>query len=432
MHIRSTFSKIVLISLFLGGSWVTGAASLPEGALAQGRYRMDFTFVGNDQQQDVYLKGMQWDKAVSVPSAQFIPDYDYGEYQLAVVDSASQQLLYKQGFSALFFEWRTTLQAKVQDAAYDQSVFIPAFSQAIQICIYERNKENGQYVELAKWNVNSTKNTIPLQATSSYQHTQYIYHGDSDHKVDLVFLAEGYTLQDQEKYRQDVARMVTELFKTEPYASHIADFNVWIVDSYSLESGTTIPHEGIYKNTAFSSSFNALQIQRYLMIDNQTAVMKALAGVPCDAVYVLVNTAQYGGGGIYNFYGMSASDCRKSTTVFVHEFGHSFAGLADEYFESTTSYNDFYSLTAEPWEPNVTNFVQFDKKWKDLLKAKTPIPTPVEDKLDYPVGAYEGAAYVAKGMFRPSFDCRMRTNEAPGFCPVCNRSIERMIQFYCR
>jgi hypothetical protein len=130
MNKNFSFLKIVFTCLLLGGSWVSDAVTLPEGALMPGRYRMDFTFVGNDQQQDVYLKGMQWDKAVSVPSAQFIPDYDYGEYQLQVVDSISQHLLYIQGFSALFFEWRTTLPAKEQDAAYDQSVFIPAFSQA--------------------------------------------------------------------------------------------------------------------------------------------------------------------------------------------------------------------------------------------------------------------------------------------------------------
>lgn len=423
-----------LFQLLLLWSFVIhfGVARAGNDPVCKGRYRIDLTFVGNKTKQDVYLKGMQWDEKVSIAASQRHPKYEYGEYQVVLTDSASHRMLFSRGFCALFFEWRTTDMSLHTDAAYDQSIFVPACSSPFRLTVRARNKNTGVYAELKHWDINPVKRPIPRQPAASYASSPVILNGDPEHKVDLVFLAEGYTVEEKEKFRKDVSRMLDELFKTEPYSRHLSDFNVWMVESYSRESGTTIPYQGVYKNTAFSSSFNSLQMARYLMIDNQTAVLQAVAGVPCDVAYVLVNTNEYGGGGIYNYYGMSASDSRLSTIVFVHEFGHLFAGLADEYADSPTTYSDFYSATAEPWEPNITNFVHFERKWKNSLKANTPIPTPESQKDIYPLGAFEGAAYLSKGLFRPAWDCRMRTNTAPGFCPVCSQAIERMIQFYCR
>ena len=219
-----------------------------------------------------------------------------------------------------------------------------------------------------------------------------------------------------------------------PYNRHKEDFNIWAVESISEESGTDIPHEGVWKKTVANSNFYTFRSDRYLTAQNQKTICQIATAAPYDALYVIVNNEKYGGGGIYNFYGLSASDCPWALEVFVHEFGHSFAGLGDEYYDSSTSYEEFYNIKIEPWEPNITTLVNFDAKWKDMLPAGTAVPTaPLADKKDnVTIGVYEGGGYMAKGIYRPVMDCRMKTNQAHGFCPVCQRAIEKMIEYYCK
>jgi hypothetical protein len=159
-------------------------------------------------------------------------------------------------------------------------------------------------------------------------------------------------------------------------------------------------------------------------------VYDAAASVPYDHIYVLVNTERYGGGGFYNFVSLCTADNELTPQVFVHEFGHGFAGLGDEYYNSAVAYEDFYNLEIEPWEPNITTLVDFDKKWKDMVDEDTPIPTPRKDKYRNTVGVYEGGGYMAEGIYSPHIDCRMNTNEAEGFCPVCQEAIRKVIRFY--
>lgn len=216
----------------------------------------------------------------------------------------------------------------------------------------------------------------------------------------------------------------------EPYRSRMSDFNIWAVESVSKESGPDIPHNDIWKNTALSSNFYTFRIDRYLTAPNQSIVAKAASNAQCDALYVIVNTEKYGGGGIFNFYGLSMSDHKFSAEVFVHEFGHSFAGLGDEYYSSEVAYDEFYNLKTEPWEPNITTNVNFESKWKDMIDPKTPVPTPNDVAYKDVVGLFEGGGYMSKGIFRPHLDCRMKTNTAGGFCPVCVRAINKMIDYY--
>ena len=157
------------------------------------------------------------------------------------------------------------------------------------------------------------------------------------------------------------------------------------------------------------------------------AIRDAVWNVPCDAVFLLINTDTYGGGGMYNFYACGTADHPQTPDVFTHEFGHSFAGLADEYFSSEVAYQDFYNLAQEPWEPNLTTLVHFERKWKDLLPAETPVPTPTDAAHRDQIGVFEGGGYVSKGIYRPMDHCMMR-DYAP-FCPACSRAIVRMIDF---
>ena len=127
---------------------------------------------------------------------------------------------------------------------------------------------------------------------------------------------------------------------------------------------------------------------------------------------------------------MSAAHNEKARPVLVHEFGHSFGGLADEYFYDD-QYDTMYPSDTEPWEPNITTLYRFSDKWQDMLPEATPIPTPADGKDIYTrLGVYEGAGYQSKGVYRPVQECRMKINESPEFCPVCRRALERMIDYH--
>jgi hypothetical protein len=160
------------------------------------------------------------------------------------------------------------------------------------------------------------------------------------------------------------------------------------------------------------------------------SVYDAASVVAYDQIYVLVNTERYGGGGFYNFVSVCTSNNELTKEVFIHEFGHGFAGLGDEYYNSTVAYEDFYNLDIEPWEPNLTTMVEFEKKWKNMVDKSTPIPTPRKDKYLKKVGVYEGGGYMSKGIYSPHIDCRMKSNTAKGFCPVCSASIKKVIRSY--
>jgi len=193
-----------------------------------------------------------------------------------------------------------------------------------------------------------------------------------------------------------------------------------------------MPHKDIWRNTALGAHYYTFYEPRYLTSPNVFSIRDYASLVPYDAIYILANTSTYGGGGIYNFYALaSAHSDRAKAEVIVHEFGHSFAGLADEYFyDKEDVFDEMYALNKEPWEPNITTMVQFDKKWKAELPQNCPIPTPVTDETKtQKTGLFEGGGYRTKGIYRPSYDCRMRTNNAPGFCTVCEKAVEKMIIF---
>jgi hypothetical protein len=234
------------------------------------------------------------------------------------------------------------------------------------------------------------------------------------------------------KFREDVKKMADILFAEAPYSDYKDKFNVWAVESISQDSGTDIPGEKIYANTAVNSSFYTFGLDRYLTTQDIKAVNDFAAAVPHDNIIVLINSAKYGGGGVYNYYSGSTTDNPLSPKVFIHEFGHGFAGLADEYYSSTVAYDGFYPLNVEPWEPNITTMVNFESKWKKIITRDTPVPTPPEEKYSNVVGLFEGGGYSAKGIFRPELDCRMKSNGQKGYCSVCRNAIKKMIEYYIR
>ena len=236
-------------------------------------------------------------------------------------------------------------------------------------------------------------------------------------------MAEGYTEAEMEKFLGDVKRSADYIFSEEPFQSHRDEFNIRAVKSASKDSGTDIPGEGIWKNTVINSSFYTFGIERYMTTMDFKSVCDVAANAHYDQIYILVNTDKYGGGGIYNHYSISAADNEASRAVVIHEFGHAFGGLADEYYYFGSGLQRLFSpgggaLEPQPDYPGRFSFqMEGDTWWR-----RDRYPTPAEDRYQTEVGVYEGGGYVAKGVYRPMIDCRMHTNDAV-FCPVCSNAL---------
>ena len=232
------------------------------------------------------------------------------------------------------------------------------------------------------------------------------------------------------KFRTDVKMMADALFIEAPFREYKDKFNIWAVESVSQDSGTDIPGEKLYANTILNSTFYTFNLDRYLTTTDIKTVNDYAASVPHDNIIVLINSERYGGGGVYNYYSGTTVGHALSKIVFIHEFGHGFAGLADEYYSSTVAYDEFYPLNVEPWEPNITTRVNFSNKWGKMIKPGIPVPTPAEEKYKNETGLFEGGGYSAKGIFRPEFDCRMKSNGPKGYCSVCAEAVRKTIEYY--
>jgi hypothetical protein len=233
-----------------------------------------------------------------------------------------------------------------------------------------------------------------------------------------------------EKFRQDAQKFSGYLTKYSPFKENASSFNFWRVEAPSPESGTDIPGKRIYKRTILNSSFYTFNSERYIMTYDVKSVRDVAGEVPYDLIVILANSSKYGGGAVYNYYSLFTADDPSSELTMVHEFGHLFCGLADEYVEEGGATESLYNLSVEPIEPNITTLINFDKKWKNLVSEGVPVPTPNDAKYYDKIGAFEGAGYVAKGVYRPMHDCIMRSFNTKSFCPVCNKALLEMIKFY--
>lgn len=391
--------------------------------------RFDFLLGGNNQKVVVYPQQMKQEPYWAGSKTNLIDPFNYGSYRFRVYASKSDSLIYSKGFSTLFQEWQTTAEAKLTNKTFYQAVIFPFPKKNVRLEIDARQWD-GSFKTLYDTEINPKDYFILKEKAPTHEIFDIVKNGKPEKKVDLVILAEGYSAAEKDKFIEDAKRVSDYLFTTQPFKSERKKFNIKAVFVPSLESGTDVPGEHIYKNTSFNSKFYTFDIPRYLTTTDMKSVHDAAAVVPYDHIYVLVNTERYGGGGFYNFLSVCTSDNELTKEVFIHEFGHGFAGLGDEYYNSSVAYEDFYNLEIEPWEPNITTLVDFETKWKSMMDEKTPIPTPRKDKFSKTIGAFEGGGYMAKGIYSPAIDCRMKTNEAKGFCPVCEEAIRKVIQFY--
>ena len=390
--------------------------------------RIDYIFSGNSSSQAISLDQLnqspRWygkrNNLSEVPVE--------GNGAIIVREHSKENIIYKNSFSTLFQEWQTTDEAKTTIKAFENVFLVPMPKDTVDITVELRN--NRREVVASMTHVLNPKDIL-IRHIGEHK-TPYetmLQAADTTRCINIAFVAEGYTREEMPIYIEDVKKSIDALFSHEPFKSRKEVFNIIAVEPASEESGTSVPRKGIWKRTALGSHFDTFYTERYLTTLHLKRLHDVLAGLPYEHIIVLVNTEVYGGGGILNSYNLSAAHHAKTLPVVVHEFGHSFAGLADEYAYDNEPI-PMYPADIEPWEPNITTLKDFHGKWEQMISKKTPVPTPADKKYADAVGVYEGAGYSLNGVYRPMQDCRMRTNENPTFCPVCQKAINNLIDFY--
>ena len=400
-----------------------------EATFEDATLRLDYTFMGNASEQYIAISKLSstpnwWGRRINLDN---VPLKGNGDITLR--DAQSGKVIYMTSFSSLFQEWITTEEALRVTRSFEFTLLVPMPKQSVVATLVLRDntgKESSHTFTIDPQDVLIRDNSKIKPQPYTYIHKG----GDSKECIDVAILAEGYTAEEMELFMEDAKITAEEILSYEPFKSHSDKFNFIAVASPSVDSNVSVPQQEAWRSTAVGSNFMTFYMARYLTSGNVYAMYDLVTNIPCEHFVILANTDTYGGGGIYNSYTLTTAHHRDFRPVVVHEFGHSFAGLGDEYFYDNADDNDnMHSLKHEPWEPNITTMVDFNSKWADMIAEGIEIPTAVtpERTANYVVGAYEGGGYLSKGIYRPTDVCRMRNNTAERFCPVCERAIERVI-----
>lgn len=454
---------------------ILSLAAQPAG-VADKTMRLDYYHTGNATEERfsldrIVIEPTPWPGNPSHP----VDDTNLGKYLFTVIDPATNGIVYSRGFASIYGEWETTAEAKAINRTFHESLRFPAPARPVQVVIKKRDARNA-FREVWVAHVNPADKFVDTSRPPSpgplleLQKT-----GDPARKVDVLLLGDGYAATERSKFEKDARRLMGILFSVSPFKERRGDFNVWGLAPAAAESGVSRPSTGVHRRTPVGTTYDAFDSERYVLTFDNRAFRDIASFAPYDFVEVVVNNQTYGGGGIFNLYATVAADSAWAPYVFVHEFGHHFAGLADEYYTSDVAYLP-PATRVEPWEPNATTLLDpAALKWGDLVDTGTPIPTPwekekfellqrdiqkrrrairaanrPESEMDAlfreeqretapllasgphagKVGAFEGANYEAKGSFRPQTDCIMFTRNEVPFCRVCQRAIARIVDLY--
>jgi hypothetical protein len=448
-------------------------------AAAPRTMRVDYFHTGNAAGEvfsldRVVLEPLPWPGNPRRP----LDDTNLGKYFFEVIDRQTNRVLYSRGFASIYGEWETTDEAKDARRTFSESLRFAAPDRPVQIVVKKRDAGNA-FREAWTFNLDPKDVFIDTSAPPSPGALIEIQKsGDSADKVDFLILGDGYTAAERGKFEKDARRLTDLLFAVSPFQERRSDFNVWALCPPSEQSGISRPSTGVHRRSRIGATYDAFGSERYVLTFENRSFRDVASFAPYDFVEILTNTRTYGGGGIFGQYSTVAADSLWAPYVFVHEFGHHFAGLADEYFTSAVAYGPAPANRVEPWEPNATALLDpKNLKWRDLVAAGTPVPTPwkkeefekasreaqekrrklraenrPEEEIDAlfreeqvfetkllgtdafsgKVGAFEGAMYEAKGYYRPQEDCIMFTRDEVPFCAVCRRALSQVIDLYSR
>lgn len=379
--------------------------------------RIDYNFSGNAKEQHIAVDELKLSPRWYGKRKRLAEIPMEGNGQITVKDHKSGTTIYRNSFSTLFQEWLSYPEAETTSKAFENVFLVPMPKDTVDITIDLRNNRREVVASLTHQVVPSDILIRHIGERNVTPYETLLQAKDTTKCIHIAFLAEGYQQHEMPTFINDAKIAIEALFAHEPFKSMKERFNMVAVKSPSIDSGTSEPGNGIWKQTTLSSHFDTFYSDRYLTTLNLKDLHDLLAGTPYEHIIVLVNTEKYGGGGILNSYNLSMTHHPKYRPVVVHEFGHSFAGLADEYAYETEDI-PMYPHDIEPWEKNITTKVDFHGKWEDMIGK------------DSKAGLYEGAGYSLKGVYRAYPDCRMRTNENPEFCDVCKRILQNVIDFY--
>jgi len=419
--------RIFILSVFILSSSLAQASF--QDYFLDHSMRIDYVHAGDKHSEEYYMQQLRMEPYWGGSVKHLIDTFKYGKYFFEVYDDSTGSLIYSRGYSSLFGEWQTTDEASKMKKAFHESIVFPFPKNKVVVKWYSRNYDGLFKVKMEQL-IDPSNYFIQPGIQTKHHVYDALYSGDPHQKIDIVILPDGYTADEMELFKSDCDKFAKELFEFQPYNQYKDRFNIRGVLAPSIDSGNDIPADSIWKNTLLNTSFYTFNSERYCMTEDYLKVRDLAANAPYDQIYILVNTEKYGGGAIYNFYNVSVNSNKQAGKIFVHELGHGFAGLADEYYDNSTSYNDFYNTVVEPWEPNITTLVNFEKKWKHLLNDGTPVPTPDTKEYNQMLGVFEGGGYMAKGVYRPKHDCMMKTFQGREFCAACQEAIIKMILFY--
>lgn len=417
----------ILLTLLLTFSVIGVRASDFDSFFTEGTLRVDLQHCGNAETECYYLDEVKREPFWGGSRTYLIDTLGYGFQHLRVYDKETDSLIYSRGYCTLFNEWQATEEAINTNKCYPESVVMPMPKKTVRVEIVSRDKSMREK-KIFEQVIDPNDYQI-VENRPDYEIFDVIYSGPSDRCIDIVILSEGYTADQKALFEANSKEFAEAILSFSPFKENRRRFNFRAVWIPSQESGVSMPGEGYWRKSALGARFYTFYSERYQMVNDLQVVRDAAAAVPYDYIYIISNSQKYGGGGIYNFYGISsAADPSNHLKVYVHEFAHLFMGLGDEYVGGAEE--GLYDLGVEPWEENLTTLKDFGRKdWSRMIDKDTPVPTPDTKKYENAVGVFEGGGYNEKGIYRPSKKCLMNSfYGVEEFCPVCKHSLEKMIR----
>ena len=465
-------NRVSLVAmLFTLGIAATASAGAP------GTMRVDYFHSGNQGTEmfsldQVVVEPLPWTGNMSQP----LDKTSRGKYLFEIIDPESSEIAWSRSFSSIYGEWETTGEARRMNRTFHESVRFPAPSGEFDLVLRKRGAGN-RFEEVWRTRLDPADYLVHRESAAYADQVVPIENnGDPAEKVDLLLLGDGYTAAERDAFVARARELTEALFATSPFRERREDFNVWALAPPAQVSGVSRPSTGIYRDSPFGSAYDAFRSERYVLTYENKTMRRIVSSAPYDFIEILTNTDTYGGGGIYGLYSTAAANSEWAEYLFIHEFGHHFAGLADEYYTSSVAY-EAPEVVTEPYEPNVTALLDPEAlKWKHRVGDLTPLPTPwpkdayEKHSLAYQarraemrsdnvpesemnalfrsnqdvvegmfskaenrtvIGAFEGANYQSKGYYRSEMNCIMFTR-TQDFCRVCSDAIERVIDEYTR
>ena len=409
---RRIYLFAVLLLAFPGA--LRAQTPLP-APLTERTLRVDYVFSGTDKTCTIALDRLSSFDGWAGRRVHLDELLLRGNGQIRMHDAESGKLLYCNSFSTLFQEWQATEEATRVRKSFENVFLLPMPDVPVDVTVVLYDFKDNIAASLTH-RVDPSDILIRRIGQAPPPTRDLLRSGSPQDCIDVVILPEGYTAEEMDLFYRDAAVAVESFLQHEAFKELADRFNFTAVELPSAESGVSVPRKGEWRDTALGSHFDTFYSDRYLTTLQLERMHDAIAGLPYEHIIILANTDTYGGGGIFNSYTLTTAHHAKFRPVVVHEFGHSFVGLADEYFYDN-QFVEYYYPGIEPWEPNITTQADFGRKWQGMMGRDG-------------VGLYEGGGYQSKGVWRGSEDCRMRTNEAGDFCPVCTEAVRAMVRFY--